>query len=934
MSKYIKAFAGIAMSTVVASTLQAASSDFNGDGFSDILFKKPDGSYAVTLMNASGKAGQLYVMDNKGWIVEGTGDINGDSFSDILFRKPDGSFVVTYMNASGKVGQERVMGDRGWIVKGTGDLNGDGKCDALFQKADGSLIVKHDGGQFYIGSVLNKSVEAIADFNGDNFDDVLIQNENGTRIVWYMGTSGKTSSAVAMDASLESWDVVGTGDFNNNGNDDLLLQKADGSFVISLLDNSNQTIHVMGNKGWTVEATGDYTGDGKSDALFQKPDGSLVVMHEGGQYFVMGNKNWSVEPHKNNHLRKIGSFETSLEGGSEIVAFDATSKRMFTTNGANNAIDIIDISNPAKPTLVSSIDLSPYGDGVNSVSVKNGKVAVAVDVKTDDYMKEFVNFGEWSAVSVASDYVWLASSYQGKPFAKMNGYGDASGAADDWLISPAFTFDGTQVLTFENAKNFSGPDLQLYVSTDYNGSNVTTASWTELSFTKSTGSYTFVNSGDVNLSAYTGTAHIAFRYTSTGSASGQASAWEVANVRVTNMNTGAKDKGKVVLFDTNGTLDKSVTVGFLPDMVTFNEDGTKVVVANEGEPNGRYNVDGMGSVGVVTVADGSYTDINFMYASLTAATDGTEVRLGGTPSNHKAYDIEPEYVAVSGDYAYVTLQENNAMAKIDLVTNALEYVKSYGAKSYEAGSGNKIDIEEEGDILMKSYTGLFGLYQPDSIASYEVNGTTFLVTANEGDGREYLYDDENGDEQESWVDEKKIKKLNLDSSIEAEYDDENDLKVMIDLGDTDGDGDYDKLYAYGARSFSIWDTDGNLVFDSGDIISKLVAKYEPTLFNQDEGDMDGRSGNKGAEPEALTVGVIDGSTYAFVGLERQNAIIIFNITDPANVSYVDYIRTGKDGDISAEGMKFVPAAESPNGRDLLLVSYEVSGSTVVYEIVK
>ena len=243
-------------------------------------------------------------------------------------------------------------------------------------------------------------------------------------------------------------------------------------------------------------------------------------------------------------------------------------------------------------------------------------------------------------------------------------------------------------------------------------------------------------------------------------------------------------------------------------------------------------------------------------------------------------------------------------------------------------------IEEEGVINMRSYTGLFGLYMPDSIAAYDANGATYVVTANEGDGREYPIDDVNATLQTGDIltDEKKISKLTLDPAIAAEYADENDLKVIIDMGDTDSDGDYDKLYSYGARSFSIWDANGDIVFDSGDEIGKKVALNEPVLFNQDDGDMDGRSGNKGAEPEALTLGKINGKTYAFVGLERQNAIMVYDITDPHAVTFVDYYKTGVEGDVSAEGMKFVPADESPNGKNLLLVAYEVSGSTVVYAI--
>jgi len=477
----------------------------------------------------------------------------------------------------------------------------------------------------------------------------------------------------------------------------------------------------------------------------------------------------------NKVLTKVGAYNTNTPAASEIVAYDATTKRMFVTNGAANKIDIINITNPLSPTLVSSVDMANYGASVQSVAVKGGKVAAAV------------------------------------------------GSADK-----------------------------------------------------------------------------------------------------------TAQKGKVVLFDTNGNFDKAVEVGYLPDMVAFSEDGLRVIVANEGEPDGTTGVyvDVAGSIGIVSVADGSYVDLGFASATLSAAADGTIVRLGGTPSNDKALDIEPEYVVVDGNFAYVTLQENNAIAKVNLTTNTIELVQSLGAKSYDADSNNTIDIEEEGEIKMLSYAGLYGLYMPDSIAAFTSQSTTYLVTANEGDGREYL----KADGKKVFVDEEKISKLTLDVSIAGEYVDDNDVKVLKDMGDAQSDGTYEKLYMYGARSFSIWTTGGELVYDSGDDISKKVAAFEPELFNQDEGDMDGRSGNKGAEPEALTVGLVEGKTYAFVGLERQNAIVVYDISDVANVKFVDYVQTGIDGDISPEGMKFIPANESPNGKNLLLVSYEVSGSTVVYEV--
>ncbi|MEA3371958.1 MAG: choice-of-anchor I family protein, partial [Campylobacterota bacterium] len=384
-------------------------------------------------------------------------------------------------------------------------------------------------------------------------------------------------------------------------------------------------------------------------------------------------------------------------------------------------------------------------------------------------------------------------------------------------------------------------------------------------------------------------------------------------------------KGKVVIFDTDGTFDKEVTVGYLPDMVGFSEDGLKVIVANEGEPDasdGNYN-DVAGTVGIITVASGVYNEVGFVDGDLNAAADGTVVRKGGTPSDSTALDMEPEFVAVAGNKAYVTLQENNALAIIDIATDTpiVDSVKSLGSKDYS--SQNKIDIQEEGKILLKNYPGLKGLYQPDTIVAHNINSTDYLFTANEGDGREY--EDSNGDV--IFEDEIKIKKHTLDDSIADAYIDENDLKIMTDISTST------ELYTFGGRSFSIWDTNGDLVWDSGDSISKLVAKYEPKLFNQDDAEMDGRSGNKGAEPEAIAVGTLsNGKVYAFVGLERQSSIVIYDVSNPQAPEFVDYVVTHTDNDISPEGMKFIPASEAPNAKDLLLVSYEVSGSTVIYEV--
>ncbi len=408
-----------------------------------------------------------------------------------------------------------------------------------------------------------------------------------------------------------------------------------------------------------------------------------------------------------------------------------------------------------------------------------------------------------------------------------------------------------------------------------------------------------------------------------------------------NVDDNVSTKGKVVIMDIDGSNAVEVEVGYLPDAVTYNEDGSKLVVANEGQPQDDKTLpwtDPQGSVGVIDTATNTYTDINFSGVALTDALDGTEVRLGKTPSNDHR-DLEPEYSAVIGDFAYVTLQENNAMAKINLLTNSVEYIKSYGAKDHSL-SKNAIDIKEDGKVEMKTYKGLYALYMPDTIAAYSAGGSDYLVTANEGDAREYSYADANGDkvdvedEQKIYKDKKgTITKVALDASIADSFDKE-DLQIITDMGLMADGVTHDKLYAFGGRSFSIWNEAGDLVFDSANMISQKVYQLDRELFNQNGFDVDARSGNKGSEPEALAIGTVDGITYAFVGLERQSAIMVFDITNPTNVEYVDYIKGHSDNDIAPEGMKFISKVDSPTGKALLLVAYEVSSTTVVYEINK
>lgn len=399
-----------------------------------------------------------------------------------------------------------------------------------------------------------------------------------------------------------------------------------------------------------------------------------------------------------------------------------------------------------------------------------------------------------------------------------------------------------------------------------------------------------------------------------------------------------QDLGSVLLFNRYGRLLNQFTVGSLPDMLTFTPDGSKIVVANEGEPNDDYTVDPEGSISVIELSrpirkltQNAVTHLSF--SQFNNANLDASIRIFG-PNASVAQDLEPEYITVAKDSktAWVTLQENNALAVVNLETKTVTDLVGLGSKSF-ATIQNAIDASDRDDAVNIRPWPVRGFYQPDSITSYEYDGQTYLITANEGDARDY----------DGFSEEERVDDLVLDDAITAAYpglqDDEQlgRLKTTTVNGDADNDGDVEQIFAFGGRSFSIWDANGNIVYDSGSDFARITASVDSRIFNGG----DRRSDDKGAEPEAVTVGKIAGETYAFIGLERTGGIMVYNVTDPLSPYFVQYINnTNPDGDVDAgtagdvapEGMVFIPAAKSPIRLPLLAVTNEVSGTTTVYKV--
>jgi hypothetical protein len=474
-------------------------------------------------------------------------------------------------------------------------------------------------------------------------------------------------------------------------------------------------------------------------------------------------------------------------GAAEIVAYDAQSKRLFIVNAPQASVDVVDITDPAQPSVVSTLDMTPYGAVANSVAVHEGLIAIAVEAA---------------------------------------------------------------------------------------------------------------------------------------------------------VNT---DPGKVVFFDRTLEFVAEFTVGALPDMVTFTPNGRYVVAANEGEPSADYSVDPEGSVSIIDLTRGvaKATVATADFKAFTPENLDPAVRIFG-PNATVAQDLEPEYITISGDSktAWVSLQENNAFAVVDLRKAKVTKILPLGSKDYSA-PGNGLDASDRDGVINIQPWPVRGLFLPDAIAAYRVGGRHFIISANEGDSREYS----------TFVEEVRIgsSSVVLDPTV---FPNAADLKTAAQLGrlkitttqgDRDGDGDYDELYSFGTRSFSIWTTDGRLVWDSGDAIEQITAEAHPGFFNASNSNntFDDRSDDKGPEPEAVAVGRAFGRQYAFIGLERIGGLMVYDVSRPKAPTFVQYINnrdftktvgTVESGDQGPEGLLFIEEKQSPNGKPLLVVANEVSGSTTIYQI--
>ncbi len=416
--------------------------------------------------------------------------------------------------------------------------------------------------------------------------------------------------------------------------------------------------------------------------------------------------------------------------------------------------------------------------------------------------------------------------------------------------------------------------------------------------------------------------------------------------------------GRILLYSTQGDFMGVVNVGALPDMVTFTPSGNIILSANEGEPSDGYQTDPQGSISIITLdrrAEGLVQDVTTLAFDEIDLPQGVRIK----PDSIPHHDLEPEYIAVNeeGTRAWVSLQENNALAIVDLVKRKIRNIKPLGAKTF-----SKIDIDtKDGANPVEAPAHIYGLYQPDTIVSYTVNGKDYVVSANEGDKREY----------EGWKDYAKVSKLRKEgksfshqlSAAILNAKGKRELRVLRDMG-KNSPVSYTSLYLAGTRSFSIWDSEGNQLYDSGEDFELYLAKHHADSFNTRINDtkdpvtialfrkngkafemigkkayfwegVDASSPKKGCEPEALAIAKIHDRVFAYIGLEKQGGFFVYDITSPTAPVMVEYHNDidysappTASGDLAPEGM----VSFHQNGQHYLAIANELSSTVSLYTL--
>lgn len=437
---------------------------------------------------------------------------------------------------------------------------------------------------------------------------------------------------------------------------------------------------------------------------------------------------------------------------------------------------------------------------------------------------------------------------------------------------------------------------------------------------------------------------------------------------------------------------KEVVTGPLPDMIAPNGDCTMLAVANEGE--GKYSsatglTDPPGSVSIVKdLTAASPTVVSVSLASLGSDEEliakGVHLPLSKKAMEYwddhsaiaadlnfstargsytSAMSLEPEYLgwSASGSKVFVGLQENSAIVTVDVPAAAdwaskppsASRIDALGLKDWsESGSTAGVDLIADGNCTLKKFPGYKTLRQPDSIAVVSVDGIDYILSANEGDDKEYGDFEEKMKAKDVIASDGTVKlaKMTVDSAALSNYKAQNDLGADSKRRVTIGSASIDystpsapkitDMVGFGGRGISIWkpaDAGLTLVWDSGSqmeveqcsaypwahngVQDEEFALVNGVLYNAssaglqstiremndpavdgcaDRGDgqagacplgktIDSRSPKDGAAPEAIVAGVACGRLLAVTATEKQGTAFVYDISEIASPKLL-YVR--------------------------------------------
>ena len=420
--------------------------------------------------------------------------------------------------------------------------------------------------------------------------------------------------------------------------------------------------------------------------------------------------------------------------------------------------------------------------------------------------------------------------------------------------------------------------------------------------------------------------------------------------------------GKIVVFDPNGKVLSSPDIlGVLPDSVTFAPNGTTALVAIEAQPvcakdnpattekeTSDYSKasDPVGGVSVVDLTNPAAPVVRFAgFDKFTVAEMRAKGIAVSSVVNNVSKDFEPEFVtAVDNNYAYVTIQEANAIGKLNIESATFESI----TRAFESRVSRvaRDTSDKDSGAGPRTYQNVVGASQPDAIAGFKVGLGNYFLTANEGDAREYTCLNDDLRSAALKVDTRRFRDWTTLSGLAAL----GRAKVNPNIGDKDGDGDIDTIHLRGSNSMTMY-RDGVAIWDSGELLDQVqtqafgVANINGShSYSSDKSTMNyvgqDRSDDKGAEPEGVALGMVGDRRIAILGLERMTALAIFDITRPLFPVFQEWIQMlptkatpAKDvKHWSPEGIVFVPADKSPSGKALIITSYELSGSLSIHQI--